>query len=75
MIVEAYTRRIITMETDRLTAIAGLATEYQKAMGDVYLAGLWNILDGLLWSVWARGCPTVGNAAAPKGDHGPYGEV
>ncbi|OAL26374.1 hypothetical protein AYO22_04292 [Fonsecaea multimorphosa] len=74
--VEAYTRRKLTFEKDRLTAIAGLAIEYQKVTGDVYLAGLWkrHLLDGLLWSVWARGCPTVGNTVAQKGDHGPYGE-
>jgi hypothetical protein len=73
--VEAYTRRDMTMETDRLTALAGLATEYQKATNDAYLAGLWrrNLLDALLWSVWARGCPEVGNSAAQKGDHGPPG--
>ncbi|OAP59335.1 hypothetical protein AYL99_06633 [Fonsecaea erecta] len=74
--VEAYTRRKLTFEKDRLVAIAGLAIEYQKVTGDVYLAGMWkrDLLDGLLWSVWARGCPTVGNTVAQKGDHGPYGE-
>ncbi|KAF8853353.1 HET-domain-containing protein, partial [Acephala macrosclerotiorum] len=74
--IEAYTRRNITYETDRLTALAGLATEYQKTTNDLYLAGLWkrNLLDGLLWSVWARGCPTAGNSAAQKGDHGPPGQ-
>ncbi|KAF2193001.1 HET-domain-containing protein [Zopfia rhizophila CBS 207.26] len=74
--VEAYTRRDITFQTDRLTALAGLATQYKEAAGDEYLAGIWkeNILDGLLWSVWARGCPSVSNTAAQKGDHGPYGE-
>ncbi|EXJ67860.1 uncharacterized protein A1O5_09207 [Cladophialophora psammophila CBS 110553] len=48
--VEAYTRRQLTFEKDRQTAVPGLAIESQKVTGDVYLAGMWkqDLLDGLL---------------------------
>ena len=53
LLVEAYSRRQLTMETDKLVAIARMATEIQKATGDIFLAGLWKhyLWKELLWCV------------------------
>jgi hypothetical protein len=70
-IVLEYTRRKLTYESDKLTALSGLAKEVNKIYGGViggrgvdYLAGIWSVAftRGLLWS-------TKGIAAAP--DHRP----
>ena len=49
--VEDFTRRGLTVPTDRLPAIAALATMVHVADGDQYLAGLWkgDILHELMW--------------------------
>lgn len=39
--VEDYSGRVRTAETDKLTALAGVARRIHKQSGDVYLAGLW----------------------------------
>ncbi|KAL8397444.1 hypothetical protein RB594_004245 [Gaeumannomyces avenae] len=61
-VVEGYTERQLTVETDKLAAIAGLAREFAilrsakagisvEAAQDDYCAGLWRsqLLEGLLW--------------------------
>ncbi|KAH8724291.1 heterokaryon incompatibility protein-domain-containing protein [Phaeosphaeriaceae sp. PMI808] len=51
-LVETYAGRSLTQITDRLPAIAGLATWLQKFIQAKYLFGLWetnNFLDQLLW--------------------------
>lgn len=50
-IVEDYTRRKITKDTDRLPALAGLAEQYKEVTGKEYLAGLWleDLPAKLLW--------------------------
>ena len=46
-----YSLKDITVKTDGLPAIAGLATKWAGDMTGRYLAGLWekNLLDGLRW--------------------------
>jgi len=55
-VVEQYSRRDLTYETDKLPALAGLAREVASKTGDVYLAGMWRntILEGLLWRTYLR---------------------
>lgn len=50
-VVEDYSRRALTFESDRLPAIAALATRMARVLDDTYVAGLWRsrILDGLEW--------------------------
>lgn len=50
-IIEEYTRRKITKDTDRFPALSGLAEQYRKATGKTYLAGLWleDLPFMLLW--------------------------
>ncbi|KAG4412003.1 hypothetical protein IFR04_014864 [Cadophora malorum] len=50
-IVEDYTSRQLTVASDRLPALAGIARLYAERTGQHYFAGLWreDILNGLLW--------------------------
>jgi hypothetical protein len=50
-LVEGYTQRKLTHQTDKLPALSGLAHEYQRIHDDRYLAGIWeqHLVDGLLW--------------------------
>ena len=49
--VENYSRRKLTLKTDRLPAISAVASVVAEATGDCYLAGLWrnDLLAGLAW--------------------------
>ena len=49
--VENYSRRELTVKTDRLPAISAVASIIADATGDRYLAGLWrnDLLAGLAW--------------------------
>lgn len=52
-LVEQYTKRAMTYESDKLPALVGLATKFAEHIGkDEYVAGLWreDLLAGLLWS-------------------------
>ncbi|KAF9773647.1 hypothetical protein IL306_008518 [Fusarium sp. DS 682] len=51
-LVQYYSWRKFTVPSDRLPALAGLATRFQRVFGDEYYAGLWkgDLLRGLLWS-------------------------
>ncbi|RSL54077.1 hypothetical protein CEP54_010094 [Fusarium duplospermum] len=40
-LVETYTHRQLTVPTDRILAISGIADRYGQAFGDQYCAGLW----------------------------------
>ena len=40
-LVEVYTHRQVTVATDRILAISGIAERYGRAFGDQYCAGLW----------------------------------
>lgn len=50
-LVELFTRRNLTYETDRLYALSGIAAEISLSRKDSFLAGLWRaeIPSGLLW--------------------------
>lgn len=52
-----YCQRILTFESDRLAAIAGLAREIGRQTGFAYKAGIWeeDLHNGLLWTVQCRG--------------------
>ncbi|EIW62306.1 HET-domain-containing protein, partial [Trametes versicolor FP-101664 SS1] len=52
-VVEDYTRRAASVESDKLVACAAVAEQFHRALGsDAYLAGLWrsDLLRHLLWS-------------------------
>lgn len=55
--IENYTSRKLTVRTDKLIAVAGLAGRFATAKGLNYRAGLWkeDILFGLLWSAHRTG--------------------
>lgn len=48
---QEYMRCDLTVATDRLPAISGLAKRFQSVLQDEYVAGLWkhDLLSGLLW--------------------------
>ncbi|KAI1777278.1 heterokaryon incompatibility protein-domain-containing protein [Hypoxylon cercidicola] len=51
-LVETYSRCTLTRKSDKLIALAGLASEFQKVVEDEYLAGLWkrNFHKQLNWN-------------------------
>lgn len=51
-IVEQYSSRNLTVPSDKLPAISGIASKIRKATHSEYLAGLWknNLASDLLWS-------------------------
>ncbi|KAK1778151.1 heterokaryon incompatibility protein-domain-containing protein [Copromyces sp. CBS 386.78] len=57
-LIKTYTRRSLTMPSDRLVAISGLAEQLSSRWsGITYLAGLWSyrLIHGLLWYNEAKG--------------------
>jgi hypothetical protein len=50
-IIENYSCRALTKATDSLPALSGIASEFHRATGDTYVAGLWkgDMLRGLCW--------------------------
>jgi hypothetical protein len=52
-IVEAYSRCGLTNPTDRVVAIAGVASRLKRVFNDTFVAGLWKgrILHGLAWQI------------------------
>ncbi|XP_014560870.1 hypothetical protein COCVIDRAFT_34204 [Bipolaris victoriae FI3] len=50
-VVEHYTARHLTVATDKLPAISGIASKIRKATHSEYLAGLWkhNLASDMLW--------------------------
>lgn len=52
-LVEVYTALQLTVPTDRLPALSGLASCYQQGLADDYFAGLWksDLIHGLDWQV------------------------
>lgn len=51
-LVAEFTDRLLTVRTDVLPALSGLAAEFSRLTGDTYCAGLWkrDIICGLLWN-------------------------
>jgi hypothetical protein len=62
-LVEEYSRRSLTVTTDKLPAISGIASKVKEATDSAYLAGLWkdNLASDLLWS----SSPAGGQMCAP----------
>lgn len=58
-IVVDFTSRHVTMEKDRLPALAGLADRFHSQTGYVYLAGLWleMLPQSLIWTRLSRNIP------------------
>lgn len=52
-LVEQYTSRSLTVDTDRLPAVIGLAKEYEQLVKDIYVNGLWkkDLERGILWNI------------------------
>ncbi|KAF5863547.1 hypothetical protein ETB97_009791 [Aspergillus alliaceus] len=50
--IEEYTQRSISIQSDRLPALSGVANAMAQKSKDVYYAGLWKkgLIEGLLWS-------------------------
>lgn len=48
----AYSHRRLTLESDRLLAVSGIARQFGAILQDVYLVGIWlsDIESGLLWA-------------------------
>ena len=53
-IVNRYSSRSLTYDTDVLLALAGLAEEFQQVIGDTYIAGMWKG-DFIRCLNWVRG--------------------
>ncbi|RSL85424.1 hypothetical protein CDV31_016566, partial [Fusarium ambrosium] len=53
-LLEQFSRRSITFESDRLPAFSGIASRFSKYFPGRYLAGIWeaNLLPGLCWNRW-----------------------
>lgn len=51
-IVRIYTHRALSLPTDRLPAISGIAERYGRILGDDYVGGLWRsrLPEELLWT-------------------------
>ncbi|KAF7507693.1 hypothetical protein GJ744_010246 [Endocarpon pusillum] len=52
--VEEYSRRDLSVASDKLPAISALAQVFRELTGDEYLAGIWggDLLRGLMWSTY-----------------------
>ena len=53
-LVHQYSGCGLTVETDKLVAISGIAKRIQEVLNDDYLAGMWatHLPVGLLWRIW-----------------------
>ena len=52
-VVQEYSSRALTEPSDKLPALSGIASKYQKNTKDIYCAGLWkaSLLKGLKWNI------------------------
>jgi hypothetical protein len=52
-VINEYSRRKLTRETDKLPALSALAEEFARLTGDTYLSGFWknDLLHALLWRI------------------------
>ena len=55
-ILEDFTRRELTVRSDRLPALSGLARVFEARIGAKYVAGLWSnaLIEGLAWTPFGR---------------------
>lgn len=71
-LVEVYSRRSLSVHSDRILAMSGIAAQYSSVRSDrKYAAGLWvdNIHGGLLWRV-VPGCRRSRRVQARPGEPG-----
>ncbi|KAJ2989916.1 hypothetical protein NUW58_g3221 [Xylaria curta] len=63
--IEDYTSRAITKDSDRLPALLGLRVALESEVEDSYLAGIWlnGLLEGLMW------CAASSNKALARPDN------
>jgi hypothetical protein len=56
-IAQNYSRRCLTFESDKLSALSGLASYFAERHGQEYHAGIFSgsISEGLLWAPWTPG--------------------
>ncbi|KAL1950214.1 hypothetical protein VTO73DRAFT_5337 [Trametes versicolor] len=52
-VVEDYTRRAASDESDKLVACAAIAEEFHRVLGSEYLAGLWRSDAFIVYLLWA----------------------
>ncbi|KAF2966244.1 hypothetical protein GQX73_g7357 [Xylaria multiplex] len=59
--IEDYTGRGITRDSDRLPALLGLRVALESEVNDTYLAGIWlkGLLEGLIWCTASSDKPLV----------------
>ncbi|KAL8786868.1 MAG: hypothetical protein Q9195_008025 [Heterodermia aff. obscurata] len=67
-IVQDYTDRHLTFDSDRLPALSGLASRFSKLWGCAYYAGLWEkkLLEGLGWFLYQPSTSLVDESLAPS---------
>ncbi|OJD37909.1 heterokaryon incompatibility protein [Diplodia corticola] len=67
-LVNEYSHRKLTFDSDKLPAFSGLAQRLHPALGGDYLAGLWSsdLNNGLLWYNEMRTCRHVRSYRAPS---------
>lgn len=67
-IVKLYTRCDLTVPSDKMVALSGLAKLYQHATGDDYIAGMWksHIVECLNWYVVRRSERAISKYRAPS---------
>ena len=66
--VQGYTLRNLTVDSDRLPALSGLASKFSKLWGCAYYAGLWeeNLLEGLGWLSCDPSTSLINESVAPS---------
>ncbi|KFZ11425.1 hypothetical protein V502_07545 [Pseudogymnoascus sp. VKM F-4520 (FW-2644)] len=62
-ILEQYSKRNLTVASDKFPALSGIAAQFAHLTGDKYVAGLWerDLKIGLLWR-----CEDPGNSRRPR---------
>lgn len=75
--VSAYTYRQLTSPYDKLPALAGAATRFNRLINDIYAAGIWvnDLPQGLLWSRRAFEAVKVDSTIARRPGVGGWGEM
>lgn len=66
--VETYTMRDLTIASDKLPALSGLASRFSNLWGCAYYAGLWEerLIEGLRWSVLEPFATVINHSYTPS---------
>jgi hypothetical protein len=64
-IIDRYSARVLTRESDRLIAIAGIASFIERRSGRMFVAGVWEetLIPNLLWNVKSTAQPRPSSSA------------